>query len=84
VSAIREQVVPGIHRLSRGVANVYLVEEGGKLLLVDAGAPADWSLFAATVKSLGRAVEDLDAVLLTHARSDHTAARLARDAGPPS
>jgi hypothetical protein len=34
------QVAEGIHRLTGGVCNFYLIEDGGKLVLVDAGAPA--------------------------------------------
>ena len=66
------QVADGIHRLAPGVCNFYLVEEGGKLTLVDAGAPRDWELLVRTLASMGRGLEDLDAVLLTHAHSDHT------------
>lgn len=65
------EVAEGIHRLTQGVANFYLIEEGGKLVLVDAGAPRDWDLLVRTVAALGRALDDLDAVLLTHAHSDH-------------
>ncbi|MGH3076330.1 MAG: MBL fold metallo-hydrolase, partial [Gaiellales bacterium] len=66
------QIAEGIHRLTQGVVNCYLIEDGGKLTLVDAGAPGDWGLLVATVSSLGRSLGDLDAVLLTHAHSDHT------------
>jgi glyoxylase-like metal-dependent hydrolase (beta-lactamase superfamily II) len=66
------QVADGIHRLTQGVVNFYLVEDGGKLTLVDAGAPGDWRTFVQAVGSLGRALDDLDTVLLTHAHSDHT------------
>ncbi len=65
------EVAEGIHRVTDGVANFYLIEESGKLVLVDAGAPKDWALFTQAVLSLGKAVGDLDAVLLTHAHSDH-------------
>jgi glyoxylase-like metal-dependent hydrolase (beta-lactamase superfamily II) len=61
----------GIHRLTDGVANFYLIEESGKLVLVDAGAPRDWALFTQAVSGLGEVVGDLDAVLLTHAHADH-------------
>jgi glyoxylase-like metal-dependent hydrolase (beta-lactamase superfamily II) len=37
------QVSEGIHRLTRGVTNFYLIEESGKYTLVDAGTPADWA-----------------------------------------
>jgi glyoxylase-like metal-dependent hydrolase (beta-lactamase superfamily II) len=66
------QVAEGLHRLTRGVVNFYLVADGGKLTLIDAGAPGDWDEFARAVASLGLTLEDLDTVLLTHAHSDHT------------
>jgi glyoxylase-like metal-dependent hydrolase (beta-lactamase superfamily II) len=66
------QVAEGVHRLTGGVCNFYLVEEGGRLVLVDAGAPRDWDLLVRALAGLGRRLEDLEAVLLTHAHSDHT------------
>ena len=66
------QVAEGVHRLTGGVCNFYLVEDGGKLILVDAGAPRDWDLLVRTLPTLGRGLGDLEAVLLTHAHSDHT------------
>ncbi len=66
------QVAEGVHRLTGGVVNFYLIEDGGRLTLVDAGAPGDWDLLARSIRSLGRTLDDLEAVLLTHAHSDHT------------
>jgi glyoxylase-like metal-dependent hydrolase (beta-lactamase superfamily II) len=66
------EVADGIHRLPAGVANFYVIRESGKLVLVDAGTPKDWNLFSRTVATLGARLEDLDAVLLTHAHADHT------------
>jgi glyoxylase-like metal-dependent hydrolase (beta-lactamase superfamily II) len=66
------QVAEGVHRLTPGVCNFYLIEEAGKLVLVDAGAPRDWDLLVRTLATLGRRLDDLDAVLITHAHSDHT------------
>ena len=36
------EAAEGIHRLTNGVANFYLIQGAGKLLLGDAGAPEDW------------------------------------------
>ncbi len=66
------ETAPGVYRLTQGVTNFYLIEEGGKLVLVDAGTPGDWGLLAATVAQMSHQLHDLDAVLLTHAHSDHT------------
>jgi len=66
------EVAEGVHRLTNGVANFYLIQESGKLTLVDAGAPKDWALFTRAARTLGKAGGDLDAVLLTHAHTDHT------------
>ena len=65
------ELAAGIHRLTNGISNFYLIEESGKLVLVDAGAPRDWDLLGRVVRQLGRDRADLDAVLLTHAHSDH-------------
>src|SRR5215472_11969512 len=66
------EVAPGIHRLTGGVANFYLVEQPGGLTLVDAGTPGDWQLFLRTLDTLGRRPDDLDAVVVTPAHPDHT------------
>jgi glyoxylase-like metal-dependent hydrolase (beta-lactamase superfamily II) len=66
------EVAAGIQRLTRGIVNFYLIDDGGKLVLVDAGTPRDWDLLVRTITGLGRRLEDLDAVLITHAHSDHT------------
>jgi len=69
---VHAQVAEGVHRLTQGIANFYLIEDAGKLVLVDAGAPKDWALFSQAVHELGRRIDDVDAVLLTHAHPDHT------------
>jgi glyoxylase-like metal-dependent hydrolase (beta-lactamase superfamily II) len=79
------EVAPGIHRLTGGVVNFYLVEQSGGLTLVDAGTPGDWRLFLRALDGLGRRLDDLDAVVLTHAHPDHTGfAERARREGPAS
>lgn len=66
------EVGEGIHRLSQGVTNFYLIEQGQKLVLVDAGTPKDWDVFAWAVADMGHTLNDVEAILLTHAHSDHT------------
>jgi len=66
------EVANGIHRLTDDIANFYLIEEDGKLVLVDAGTPKDWEVFTAAVARLDHRIDELDAILLTHAHADHT------------
>lgn len=65
------QVADGVHRVSGGVTNFYLVGENGKYTVVDAGAPKDWALLQSSLRELGAQPSDLDAVLITHAHVDH-------------
>jgi glyoxylase-like metal-dependent hydrolase (beta-lactamase superfamily II) len=65
------EVAPGVRRLTQGVVNFYLVQDRGKLILVDAGTPGDWDLLIGALSGLGRRMSDLEAVLLTHAHPDH-------------
>jgi glyoxylase-like metal-dependent hydrolase (beta-lactamase superfamily II) len=68
-----QQVGPGVHRVhSHDVVNWYLVEDGGRLAAIDAGLPPDWEVLGRVVRSLGRQLTDLEAVVLTHAHIDHT------------
>ena len=78
------EVAPRIHRLGEEMVNAYLVEEGGTFTLIDAGTPAYWSDLLATLARLGRSIEDVRAVVLTHGHDDHVGfAERARRAGVP-
>src|SRR3972149_5237134 len=46
---VEREAVTGVHRLSSGVSNFYVIVEDGRLLLVDAGASRDWDLFVRCV-----------------------------------
>ena len=65
------QVAAGVERVHEFVINCYLIEEAGSLTLVDAGISATWDLLLAGLTSIGRSLGDIEAVLLTHAHTDH-------------
>jgi glyoxylase-like metal-dependent hydrolase (beta-lactamase superfamily II) len=79
---VAAQIAPGITRLGTELVNWYLVEEGGRLTAVDAGLPAYGRTLEADLGALGHSLEDIEAVVLTHADGDHMgmAAKM-RDAG---
>lgn len=65
------QIAEGIHRLGPGLVNSYLVEEAGGVTIIDAGMPADWAALGPELALMGRSLEDVRAVVLTHGHSDH-------------
>ncbi len=78
------QVAPRIHRLGEEIVNSYLVEDGGEVTIVDAGAPAYWGTLPSTLASMGRSLDDVRAVVLTHGHSDHIGfAQRAHESGIP-
>ena len=79
------RIAPGIHRLGAGLVNSYLIEEGGEITIVDAGAPGYWDDLPTELAAMGRAFSDVRALLLTHAHIDHVgfAERLRREKGVP-
>jgi glyoxylase-like metal-dependent hydrolase (beta-lactamase superfamily II) len=65
------EVAPRIRRVGEGLVNSYLVEDGGGVTIVDAGAPAYWNDLPAELAALGRSLSDVRSVVLTHGHSDH-------------
>jgi glyoxylase-like metal-dependent hydrolase (beta-lactamase superfamily II) len=68
---IHLNVAPGIHRVEDAHTNWYLVEEEGRLTIVDAGVPASWESLQEALTQLGRSPADIAALVLTHAHFDH-------------
>ncbi|GIG28535.1 MBL fold metallo-hydrolase [Cellulomonas marina] len=66
------EVADRVHRIDHAYVNCYLVEEEGRLLLVDTGVPAHWRRIGEAVRALGRRPSDVVAVALTHGHFDHT------------
>lgn len=66
------EVASAVHRVTGGVTNFYLIEDGGRFILVDAGTPGDWGLLQAALADAGGVLVALEAMVLTHAHADHT------------
>jgi len=65
------EVASGVRRLGSRYTNFYLIEDRGKLTLLDAGLPGYWPHLIAELESMGMGVGSIDAVLITHHHPDH-------------
>jgi glyoxylase-like metal-dependent hydrolase (beta-lactamase superfamily II) len=67
------------------MVNSYLVEDGGDVTIVDAGAPAYWGQLPAELAAIGRSLDDVRSVVLTHGHNDHIgfAERIRSERGTP-
>src|SRR3989440_1845727 len=79
------KLAPGIHRIGAGLVNSYLIDDGGEVTIVDAGAPGYWNDLPSELAAMGRAFADIRALVLTHAHIDHVgfAEPLRREKGVP-
>jgi len=68
---LHRDVAEGVHRIGEHFVNWYLVEEGGRLTVVDAGLPASWNSLLEALGEIGRTPRDVEALVLTHAHFDH-------------
>lgn len=77
------RAAPGVHRLGTEYVNWYLVDAGDEgLTAVDAGLPGYGDLMEEQLTALGRRLDEVRALVLTHGHSDHTGlARRFADAG---
>jgi glyoxylase-like metal-dependent hydrolase (beta-lactamase superfamily II) len=82
---LSQNVADGVHRVRDAYVNWYLVEDGRRLTVVDAGHPRSWRSLDEAVRAIGRQLADIEALVLTHAHFDHVgfAERARRELGVP-
>jgi glyoxylase-like metal-dependent hydrolase (beta-lactamase superfamily II) len=80
------KIAPSLHRLgSNSIVNSYLLEESGEVTIIDAGVPGYYGALPRELAAMGRSVEDVRAIVLTHGHTDHIgfAERFRRAQGVP-
>ena len=66
------RIAPGIHRLgSNSIVNSYLLEDSGDVTIIDAGVPGYYGDIPRELAAMGRSLDDVRALVLTHGHSDH-------------
>lgn len=68
---LQQNVAPGVHRIEDAFTNWYLVEQDGRVTIVDAGVPSSWDSLQDALAAIGRSHDDVEALVLTHAHFDH-------------
>jgi glyoxylase-like metal-dependent hydrolase (beta-lactamase superfamily II) len=76
------EIAPGVHAVQGRLVNWLILLDGSDVTLLDTGYPGDRDEVEASLRAVGRSPQDVRAVLLTHAHTDHigNAARYAESA----
>ncbi|WP_448809601.1 MBL fold metallo-hydrolase [Agromyces bauzanensis] len=76
---------PALHRIGNDIVAVYLVDTPDGITIIDAGLAGQWNDLLAELAAMGRTLDDVRGVVLTHGDTDHIgfAERLRRDHGVP-
>src|SRR5215217_4213042 len=70
-AAIQPSVAEGILRVPHTYVNWYLLEDADGVTIVDAGLPRHWDLLPKALQRIGRRLDDVRALVLTHGHYDH-------------
>ena len=66
-----ETIIRGVYRLSAGYVSAYVIDGDEGVTLVDTLLPNKEQAVADALGQIGRSLEDVSAVLLTHSHADH-------------
>jgi glyoxylase-like metal-dependent hydrolase (beta-lactamase superfamily II) len=79
------QLATSLHRIGADPVNVYLIGDSSGVTVIDAGLSGQWKDLIAELTSMGRTLEEIRGVILTHGDTDHTgfAERLRKETGAP-
>ncbi len=79
------QLEPSLHRIGSDIVASYLVTDDSGVTIIDTGLPGHWRELIRELELMGRTLEDVRGVILTHGDSDHLgfAERLRHDHGVP-
>ncbi|ROP58588.1 MBL fold metallo-hydrolase [Curtobacterium sp. PhB115] len=79
------ELAPSLRRIGSDIVSAYLVDSPDGVTVIDAGLPGHWRDLVAELRAMGRSLDDVRGVVLTHGDSDHVgfAERLRREHGVP-
>ena len=69
---ILENKTFNVHSIKGYIETLYLIEYPNKLLLLDGGCRCDAETIVLYIQSIGRAIDDLKLIVITHPHPDHS------------
>jgi glyoxylase-like metal-dependent hydrolase (beta-lactamase superfamily II) len=77
------KIAEGLYRIGSDIVGSYLVVDPDGVTIIDAGLPRYWKLLTDELARIGKSLDDVRALILTHGDSDHIgfAAQLSREKG---
>lgn len=66
-----KKIIEGIYQVEGVNCNVYLVEDGDTLILIDTGLPRSDKKIIKAIEELGRKPNDVSTIVITHFHIDH-------------
>lgn len=65
------QVADGVYQIGKG-SRAFLIDGDDGVTLIDTGLPGRGRVFLEAIESVGRTVDDVQSMVLTHSHPDHT------------
>ena len=78
-----KRVIEGVHAVSMGLVNAFLIEGDDGLTMIDAGFPGKEAAVFEAIRELGGSPDQLSHLIFTHGHPDHigSAAAIVRETG---
>lgn len=67
-----DTIISGVHRISGGYVNAYVIDGDEGVTLVDTLLPKKEGAIAKALGEIGRSLSDVAAIVLTHSHADHS------------
>lgn len=67
-----ETIVAGVHQVGSGPSNAFVIDGDEGVVLLDALLPKKEGAIAEALAGVGRSLDDVTAIVLTHSHGDHT------------
>ena len=67
-----ETIIDGVHRISAGYVNAYIIDGDEGVTLVDTLLPRMEGRIGKALSEIGRSLDDVASIVLTHSHADHS------------